>query len=311
MGSAVILTVTLNAALDVTYGVDGQLRPHATHRVATVELRAGGKGLNTARVLHTLGEPVVATGLLGGATGDEIAARIPAGLPHVFTRIAGESRRAVVVADPGGATGLWEPGPQVRVHEWHAFLDRYAALLRVAEVVVLSGSIPGVLPGAYSGLVEAARAAGVDSILDCDGPPLVHAAKNRPTVVKPNAEELAAAFDDVDTSTAAGVVAAAERLREAGAESVVASRGAEGLIAVTPQGRFVATPPEVVRGNPTGAGDACNAALARGLRHGLSWPRLLTDAVAVSAAAVRSPVAGQVDPRDFLNFRHHVDVKEL
>ncbi|MGH8877036.1 MAG: 1-phosphofructokinase family hexose kinase [Stackebrandtia sp.] len=306
-----ILTVALNAALDVTYTIDAELRPYATHRVGSVELRAGGKALNTARVLHSLGEPVLATGLLGGVTGDEIAARIPAGLPHSFTRIAAESRRAVVVADAVGATGFWEPGPQANVKEWHAFLDHYEALLRVAEVVVLSGSIPGILPGAYTGLVRAARFRGVDSILDCDGPPLVHAAECGPTVVKPNAEELADAFDDLDTSTLDGVVEAANRLRAKGAEAVVASRGADGLIAVTPEGSFTATPPEVVTGNPTGAGDACNAALARGIRHATGWPQRLREAVALSAAAVKSPVAGQVDTRDYLKFRHHVHVKEL
>jgi tagatose 6-phosphate kinase len=61
-----IVTVTLNPALDLTYAVDA-LVPHGTHRVATVAERPGGKGLNVARVLHALGEPVLATGLLGPA----------------------------------------------------------------------------------------------------------------------------------------------------------------------------------------------------------------------------------------------------
>lgn len=311
MDSPVILTVALNAALDVTYTVDGELRPHRAQRVATVELRAGGKGLNTARVLHTLGERVLATGLLGGVTGDEIAQRIPSGLTHSFTRIAAESRRAVVVTDAVGATGLWEPGPQAKVAEWHAFLDHYTALLKVTGVVVLSGSVPGVLPGAYRGLVEVARKAGVSSILDADGPMLLHAADSRPDIVKPNADELADACPDLDTGTVDGVIKAANRLRAKGAAAVVASRGPQGLIAVTGDGVFTATPPETVTGNPTGAGDACNAALARGLRHGRSWPELLRDAVALSAAAVKAPVAGQVEPRDYLSLRHHVDVKEL
>ncbi|SHI18106.1 pfkB family carbohydrate kinase [Streptomyces sp. 3214.6] len=63
-----ILTVTLNTALDVTYRVPA-LRPHASHRVTEVRERPGGKGLNVARVLAALGHEVTVTGFVGGATG--------------------------------------------------------------------------------------------------------------------------------------------------------------------------------------------------------------------------------------------------
>ena len=57
-----ILTVTCNPAVDVTYDVD-RLVPGAVHRVSRVRQRLGGKGVNVARVLHQLGEPVHALGL--------------------------------------------------------------------------------------------------------------------------------------------------------------------------------------------------------------------------------------------------------
>jgi tagatose 6-phosphate kinase len=101
-----IVTVTLNPALDVTYDV-AALVPHGTHRVATVRERAGGKGLNVARVLHRLGEPVLATGLLGGPTGTRIAALLAdEGVPSSFVDLAGETRRTVAVVDPADATGF-------------------------------------------------------------------------------------------------------------------------------------------------------------------------------------------------------------
>ncbi|MER6668710.1 1-phosphofructokinase, partial [Amycolatopsis japonica] len=43
-----IVTVTPNTALDVTYTVDG-LRAGDVHRVREVRHRAGGKGVNVAR----------------------------------------------------------------------------------------------------------------------------------------------------------------------------------------------------------------------------------------------------------------------
>ncbi len=52
--AGVILTVTPNPAVDVTYHLD-ELRPGTVHRVDDVVSRAGGKGINVARVLQQLG----------------------------------------------------------------------------------------------------------------------------------------------------------------------------------------------------------------------------------------------------------------
>ncbi|GAA4915916.1 1-phosphofructokinase family hexose kinase [Stackebrandtia albiflava] len=307
-----ILTVALNAALDVTYRLDRPVTPHATHRVTDVTHAAGGKALNTARILHTLREPVIATGLLGGHTGERVAALLPAGLRHSFTKVAAESRRAVVVADPDDATGFWEPGPHVTRDEWRRFLDRYTALAKPSRVVVLSGSLPPGLPvDTYATLVHAARRAGAYTILDCDGPSLHAALPERPDLVKPNATELAEAMPHLDTTGTSGTREAAEALRAAGAGAVVASRGPAGLVAVTGDGHWRATPARPETGNPTGAGDASVAGLAHGVAHRLPWPRRLRGAAALSAASVRAPIAGRVDVRDYLRLRSTIHVEEL
>ena len=93
---------------------------------------------------------------------------------------------------------------------------------------------------------------------------------------------------------------AARTLVRSSAATVVASLGEQGVVAVTTQGVWVARPQAVLTGNPTGAGDALVAGLARGLLRdpaAAGHPdRMLHDAVALSAAAVLSPVAGDVDP---------------
>jgi fructose-1-phosphate kinase PfkB-like protein len=64
-----ILTVTLNLALDVTYRV-ATVHVHAANRVTAIAERAGGKGVNVARVLQALGHETVVCGLLSlGADG--------------------------------------------------------------------------------------------------------------------------------------------------------------------------------------------------------------------------------------------------
>ncbi|MEV1285934.1 1-phosphofructokinase family hexose kinase [Micromonospora sp. NPDC049679] len=313
-----ILTVTLNAALDVTYGVD-VLRPGTTHRVSTVVERAGGKGVNVARLLHALGEPVMATGLAGGATGARIRDLLAAaGVPEAFTSIDGESRRTVVVAsDDGEPTGFWEPGPRVAAPEWSAFLERYRGLLADADVVALCGSLPpGVPDDGYATLIGLARSAGVATILDADGGPAYLGIRARPDVVKPNARELSTLHSiilrrRVQIGGVSEAREAAAAVRHLGAQTVVASLGAAGLLADTGDLVLHAAPPEVVTGNPTGAGDACVAALARGLRSGRPWPERLRDAVALSAAAVAAAVAGELSPIDYERLHASVSVTEL
>ncbi|MYY87434.1 1-phosphofructokinase, partial [Streptomyces sp. SID335] len=89
-----ILTVTLNAALDITYRVPA-LTPHASHRVTEVTERPGGKGLNVARVLAALGHDVTVTGFAGGDTGRALRDRL-ATEPHItdaLAPVAGATRR--------------------------------------------------------------------------------------------------------------------------------------------------------------------------------------------------------------------------
>ena len=66
-----IITVTLNTALDRTLSVPS-FRLGQRHRCVDTVTMPGGKGINVARALKLLGEPVIATGLTGGMTGDRI-----------------------------------------------------------------------------------------------------------------------------------------------------------------------------------------------------------------------------------------------
>ena len=290
-----IVTVTLNMALDVTYEVD-ELVPDASHRVRAVHQRAGGKGVNVARVLHGQGRAVTCLGLAGGAAGAAIAADLEAaGIDASLTTIARESRRtvSVVSAATGGSTLFNEPGPRVTDGEWRAFLDTYARAAAEARVVVLSGSLPpGVPTDAYAWLVRAAAEGTARALVDADGVALMEALPAAPEVVKPNAAELRAATGVDDAN------AAMRSMREAGARSVVATFGAEGIGALTAEGAWTARLTRPIAGvNPTGAGDAVAAALAAGLEEDRDWPSMLEEAGAWSAAAVAAPLAGDLDAR--------------
>ncbi|ASQ99749.1 1-phosphofructokinase family hexose kinase [Streptomyces sp. 11-1-2] len=303
-----ILAVTLNAAVDVTYHLD-QVHRHGSNRVHEVAQRAGGKGINVARVLTALGHDTVITGLAGGATGEAVRTDLAAsGLRDELMAIEGQTRRTVaVVEDQDGDTTMYlEPGPAITLAEWSRFLARYEELLSDAAAVVLSGSLPLGLPqNAYGLLVALATSRRVPAILDADGDALRAGLSAGPALVKPNAHELATATATVDP------LAGAQALRAAGAHAVVASLGPGGLLATTPEGSWQARPPGKVRGNPTGAGDSVVAALAAGLVEATSWPERLTHAVALSMATVLAPLAGSFDPADYHRLLPLVRVESL
>ncbi|MBL1095321.1 1-phosphofructokinase family hexose kinase [Streptomyces coffeae] len=316
-----ILTVTLNTALDITYRVP-QLRPHTTHRVTDVAERPGGKGLNVARVLAALGHDTVVTGFAGGVTGtvlrDRLAALTGSGagpgataprgrITDALVPIAGTTRRTIGVVDgsTGDTTQLNEPGPIVTTPEWSEFLTGYTRLLREAAAVALCGSLPpGVPVGTYAQLIREAHAAGVPTLLDTSGEPLRRGIAARPHVVKPNATELAGLTGSTDP------LRAARDTRRRGARAVAASLGADGMLVVTSQGTWRARPPRRLAGNPTGAGDSAVAGLLSGLVEEVPWPDRLARAVALSAAAVRAPAAGEFDRAVYDELLGRIEVTE-
>ncbi|MEV6169144.1 1-phosphofructokinase family hexose kinase [Streptomyces sp. NPDC051954] len=288
-----ILTVTLNTALDITYRVRA-LRPHTSHRVTEVTERPGGKGLNVARILAALGHEVTVTGFTGGPTGRVVQDRLTAvpGVVDALVPVTGPTRRTIAVVDEktGDTTQLNEPGPVITPAEWSAFQEAYEDLLPSVTAVALCGSLPpGVPVGAYAGLIRDARAAGVPVLLDTSGEPLRRGVAARPELIKPNADELA------ELTGSHEPLRATQDARRRGAHAVIASLGPAGLLAVTPEGRWRAAPPTPVHGNPTGAGDSAVAGLLSGLVEHLPWPDRLARAVALSAATVLAPVAGEFD----------------
>lgn len=300
-----ILTVTPNPALDLTWHVD-RLQPGETHRVGPGASRAGGKGLNVARVLHAQGHDVIALTTSGGGVGAEFAAELVAsGIPHRLVPVAAPTRRSIAIVDEaaGETSVLNERGDALSPDELAALRANVVELAHDADAVAICGSLPpGFGPDELGELVRALTVAGTPVIVDTSGPAMLAAARAGAIAVKPNAEELLAATGL--TETTAGIAA----LLELGAGIVVASLGAEGLVVATADAPDIrARLPRALRGNATGAGDAAVAAIAAAVAEapGLTANtpdgesariRLARRATAWSASAVLMPLAGELSP---------------
>ena len=300
-----ILCVAPSPAWDVTYGVE-RLTEHATNRAHTVWARAGGKAVNVARVLHALGEDVSVVAPVGGPTGELFAADLAAcGVRLVAVDSGLDLRRTVTIVsdETGDATIVNE---ESRLTNWPAFFDRAAQLMGQASVVVAAGSLPSGAPvDAYGQLARAAARCGVPIVVDTSGPALAAALAGSPSLVKPNLAELP------DVTQVADPLEAARRLSVEHGVAVALTLGAQGMVLAVSGEVWRGSMDEVLRGNPTGAGDAALAVFARGLRSGTAWPEMLRDAIALSGAAVLAPYAGEIAATDLQDLLPRVVVEHV
>jgi 1-phosphofructokinase family hexose kinase len=187
-----IITVTLNAAIDKSLAVPN-FKVGRRHRTVEQRTMAGGKGVNIARTLKSLGQPVIATGFAGGATGTHIVEQLTEeSILNDFVRIREESRTNTSVIDPttGEQTEINERGPSVSASEVELFRDKLLYLARGAAIVVFAGSLPrGVEPDMYAALVRDLERLDVLTVVDTDGEPLHQAVRAEPDLVTPNAVE--------------------------------------------------------------------------------------------------------------------------
>ncbi len=294
---AAVLTVTPNPALDETYTVAG-IRQGSSHRVDAPAVRAGGKGVNAARVLHHQGYGTLALAPVGGASGEQYRAELTAsGVPSALVPVAAPTRRSLAFHDPAsGATTLFnEFGSPLAAVEWDALRARIDAALPGAGCVVGSGSLPPEAPeDFYADLVSRCARAGVPCIIDTSGPALLRAADAGADALKPNASELQEATGEADP------VRGARLLLARGAGRVFVSCGEDGMLAFSadaPHSHLRAALPGPLSGNATGAGDAAVAALASLLAAGSrDLADMLLRATSWSAAAVLMPTAGEIHP---------------
>ncbi|MFE9123029.1 1-phosphofructokinase [Streptomyces sp. NPDC007172] len=294
-----ILTVTPNPSLDRTYEVPGLQRGEVL-RATGERVDPGGKGVNVSRAVAAAGHRTVAVMPLGGAPGALVAELLGAeGIEVAPVPVAGHTRSNISVAEPDGTlTKINAPGPELSAAESELLLDAVREHSGRADWIACCGSLPrGLAPQWYAELVARAHAAGAKVALDTSGPSLIAALRERPDVVKPNAEELAQAVGR-PLATVGDAVKAAEEVRELGAGAVLASLGADGQLLVTAAGTYFASAPVATVRSNVGAGDA---SLAGFLAAGGEGPGALAAAVAHGAAAVQlpgsvMPAPGDLDP---------------
>ena len=276
-----ILTVTFNPAVDQTLQFDEPMEPDRVLRAEEARFDAGGKGINVAGFLTAMDQSVVATGIIGGFTGQFIRQRLAAtGVEPDFVEGAGPTRLNTTAVAAEGEYKLNHDGPRVDAGTVEAVVD--AVRERDPETVVVGGSLP---PGVTTDAVDAVATAGDwETVVDMGGAEL-RALDAQYALCKPNRAELGAATG-ADVSTVAGCAEAADAFRGEGFDGVLASLGGEGAVLATESELLFAEAVETDVVDTVGAGDALLSGVVAARADGADDATALRTGVAVATRLV-------------------------
>ena len=251
-----IYTVTFSPAIDYVVDLD-HLGIGEINRTKREQAFPGGKGINVSMVLANLGKTSVATGFLGGFTGEYIKNELK--LRHIesgFIEVKEGITRINVKIRAGKETAINGQGPHISDEEIELLMKQLEALGK-EDLLVISGTVPSSLPSnIYEVILERIKDNGCTVVVDATKDILLNTLKYHPLLVKPNQEELEEMFN-VKINNDAELEQNAKKLLDLGAQNVIVSLGGDGALLVgqgiaseklpAPQGKVV---------NTVGAGDS-------------------------------------------------------
>jgi 1-phosphofructokinase len=263
----VIITVTPNPGLDLTYVLTSSENDGDVRRADRSTIEASGKGINVTRALTRVGVPSWAVFPSGGRTGRLLRALLDE--EGVLSRTAeqsGDVRLNTTALLPDQHTLKFNgPGSPLAPSEQHALLAAAEATLVEAAGtstdqvwLAVCGSLPPQTDVTLvSDLVKLAHRHGARCVVDASGPSLVAALEAGADLIAPNRHELGEVSPEARSANSFPdlVVAAAEVSRRTQSQMLV-SLGQHGALYTDGRSALHAWGPALVPVNSAGAGDA-------------------------------------------------------
>lgn len=294
-----LLVVNLNFAIDRTVLVKN-FEPGSVYRVADVKTQPGGKGVNVARVLKTLGINSTLTGFIAGYNGkwicsalhDEDLKVVPVMCP------SGENRVCMSIVDSarGIATDINEEGNIVPKTVQNKFVKQFKTLLKKCDMIAFSGRLAnGLSSDFFYKLIIMAKKEGKPCALDTSGLPLKLAVQAGPFLIKINRDE----FEEIAGArlTDKSFNAFYKKIHALGTKYFVVTDGPGAVYACTPENFWKFYPPKIKALAPVGAGDSFTAGLIYAFMKGMSRQECVKFAMGCSASDCLSIGAGIVNKK--------------
>lgn len=311
-----ILTVTANPLIDRTLNLYS-FRLGQIHRTSHISEIAGGKGINVARMIKTLGEPVHAITFTGGGYGNHFQELLEQeGISNTTIQILSPTRFQVSILDNSNEiyTDILDQGAFVSNTELDCLVYETENLLKYnnnIQWLILSGSAPqGKADHLYYELIKIASKYNIKTILDSYGEIFKQGIKAKPYCIKPNLKEAELSIGKPINSKAK-ILNFIKKMVDSGIELPIVSLGKDGVIAGHRSNYWEIRPPIIKVVNTVGSGDALVGALAVSLTRGHSIPDSLRRGVAAGTANALCPIPCGCTPSQISNILPKIQIHEI
>lgn len=281
----------------------------AVNRATRLYQCGGGKGVNVARALRTLGDQPQVALFVGGPTGDQLLAELNQdGIGAIAVTTQATTRTCITIIDElsGQVTEVIEPTASVRSREMAEMTRQLREAVLQTDGVALCGTFPpGVPESCYASIIEQARDAGRPTLLD--GYQRVHLALHAgPTVLKLNADELRHLSGRSNLEDGAF-----ECLTQYPLQILAVTDGPQPAFLFTRHASWQFDQPVIEVRNAIGAGDCASAILLRELIAGQEPQDAFRAALAAANASCLTDLPASFRPEDAKAFHDRIEVRKL
>ena len=311
-----LLTITLNTSVDIAYQLD-HFELNQTNRVKNVIKTAGGKGLNVMRVANILGIDHLATGVIGGTTGEFIKRDLEQDhIKHDFYETNIESRQCIAILNGAHQTELLEPGYSITQEDIQLLIQHVTELIQGHDMIAISGSaLPGMNVEAYQTLIDIAVSHGKKVLLDVNGHTLKdllnHEGQSLPYLIKPNIEELAQLFNVKDQDNHQEIINALKSPLLSQIPCVMISLGSNGALYKYQHQIYKVNIPKIKAVNAVGSGDSSIAGFSYGLIHKHDVHYVVKSAMAAGIANALEQKTGFLTKENFEYYLAKIKIEQL
>ncbi|MWN90911.1 hexose kinase [Gilliamella sp. Pra-s65] len=310
-----ILTITMNPSVDISYPLN-KLHINDVNRIANVKKTAGGKGLNVTRGVKFSGIDVLATGIVGGTTGEYIQKQLDNDNIHYsFYVTKHESRNCIAVLHEGNQTEILESGPILDQKEVTSFLDHYQKLVNQAKVITISGSLPQGFPiDFYATLIQIANKKAIPVLLDSSGKILLATlvSEHKPYLIKPNKDELQQIIKiNIDVNDTTSLIKAVNHPLFNNIPFIVISLGKNGAFVRCYHQYYQISIPKINVVNPVGSGDVTLAGLAVSIYENEPIEVMLKRAMTMGMLNAMESQTGFVNMRNYDEYYQQVRITQI
>lgn len=311
-----LLTITLNTSVDIAYQLD-HFELNQTNRVKNVIKTAGGKGLNVTRVANILGINHMATGVIGGTTGEFIKRDLDQDhIKHDFYETNIESRQCIAILNGAHQTELLEPGDSITQEDIQSFMKHVTELIQAHDIIAISGSaLPGMNVETYQALIDIAVSHGKKVLLDVNGHTLKevlnHEGQSLPYLIKPNIEELNQLFNVKDHVNHQEIIEALKSPLLSQISCVMISLGSNGALYKYQHQIYKVNIPKIKAVNAVGSGDSSIAGFSYGLIHKQDVHYAVKSAMAAGIANALEQKTGFLTKENFEYYLAKIKIEQL